>query len=96
MCFSPEADVVAGVVIGAAGIDALRHVRDRGEWLLASLPLLFAVHTLAEAFVWQGLRGRVGDDVESAAVAAYLGIAFVILPTYAPAVARVARARAGS
>lgn len=85
MCFSPEADVVAAAVIGAAGIDAIRHIERRDEVLVAALPLLLAVHTFVEAFVWWGLRGQVGDGVETAAVAVYLGFAFVILPVYAPA-----------
>ncbi|WP_313954386.1 DUF6629 family protein, partial [Frankia sp. CpI1-P] len=42
MCFSPEADVVAAVVIGGVGVDAARHVRTGAQWPLAALPLLFA------------------------------------------------------
>nr|MDT0663956.1 DUF6629 family protein [Micromonospora sp. DSM 115978] len=76
--------VVAAAVIGAAGIDALRHARSRREVPLASLPLLFAAHTFVEAFVWWGLRGQVGDGVEAVAVAVYLGFALVVLPVYAP------------
>lgn len=51
MCFAPEADVVAAVIIGAVGADALRHTRGRATWPLAALPLLFAAHSLTEAFV---------------------------------------------
>lgn len=29
MCFSPEVDVLAGLVVGAIGIDALRNVSSR-------------------------------------------------------------------
>jgi hypothetical protein len=32
MCFSPQADVVGGLVICAIGIDAVRHVRQRREF----------------------------------------------------------------
>jgi hypothetical protein len=88
MCFSPEADVVAAVVVGAVGIDAVRHVRNRREVLLASLPLLFAVHQLIEAFVWWGLRGSVGWDVGRAALWWYLVIAFV-LPVVVPVAVRM-------
>jgi hypothetical protein len=85
MCFSPEADVVAAAVIGAAGVDALRHVRRRAQWPLAALPVLLAAHTPAEAFVWWGLRGTVGDAGRAAATAIYLGFAFLVLPVYVPA-----------
>jgi hypothetical protein len=85
MCFSPEADVVAAVVIGGAGIDAARHVRTRPQWPLAALPLLLASHTLIEAFVWWGVRGDVSHRTGTVATALYLVIAFVVLPVYIPA-----------
>ncbi|OAA28135.1 hypothetical protein UG55_1006108 [Frankia sp. EI5c] len=89
MCFAPEADVVAAAVIGAVGVDALRHAHGRASWPLAALPALFAVHTLVEAFVWWGVRGDLGDAGTSSAVrtgatAVYLAFAFVILPIYVP------------
>lgn len=40
MCFSAEADIVTGVAVGVVGVDCLRHVSDRRELPLASLPLL--------------------------------------------------------
>ena len=62
MCFSAGADVVAGVVVGAIGLDGLRHVRRPAEMWLASLPLVLAAHQLVEAVVWLGLQGRVSED----------------------------------
>jgi hypothetical protein len=84
VCFSPQADVAAAIVIGGAGVDALRHVDHRARWPLALLPILLAGHTLDEAFVWWGLRGAVGDTVQTVATAIYLGFAFVVLPVYVP------------
>ena len=38
MCFSPQADVGGGVLICAIGIDAVRHIRQRREFIaLASV-----------------------------------------------------------
>lgn len=89
MCFSPEADVVGGVVLCAIGFDALRHVRRRHDHLaFAALPLLFGAHQLTEAFVWWGLRGEVSTAVEHVATWIYLLFAFVVLPVYVPAAVR--------
>jgi hypothetical protein len=85
MCFSPEADLVGGFVLGAIGFDAVRHVRQRGDHLaIATLPLLLALHQLDEAFVWWGLQGHVSAVVGHAATWIYLLFAFVVLPVYLP------------
>lgn len=89
MCFSAEADIVAGVVVGAIGLDAVRHVTQRREMLLASLPLVFATHSLIEAFVWWGLEDQVPHSVGRLAIWFYLGIAFVLLPIMVPAAVTV-------
>jgi hypothetical protein len=84
VCFSPEADAVVGVIVTAVGVDALRHVRAKREILLGSLPLLFGVHQLTEAFVWWGLDGRVAHDIQTLAMWAYLLFAFALLPVLVP------------
>jgi len=85
VCFSPQADLVGGVVLAAIGVDALRHVHQRRDHLpLAALPLLLAAHQVVEAFAWWGLQGVVPADVGRAAAWIYLLIAFVVLPIYVP------------
>lgn len=85
MCYSAGADLVGGVVLGAVGLDAARHVRQRGDHLaIAALPLLLALHQLDEAFVWWGLQGRVSALVGQIATWTYLLFAFVVLPVYVP------------
>jgi hypothetical protein len=85
VCFSAEADVIGGVVIGAIGVDVLRHVNGRRRYaLLASLPLLLALHQLDEAFVWWGLEGHVHAGVGQFATWIYLLFAFVVLPVLVP------------
>lgn len=91
MCFSAQADLIGGVVLGAIGIDTLRHVGGRREYLpLAALPLMFAGHQVMEAFVWWGLQGHVSETVGEMATWLYLLFAFVLLPTYVPAAVLVA------
>ncbi len=84
MCFSPEADAVAGIAVVAIGVDACRHVRGRNELLLAVLPLLLGTHQLVELFVWWGLQGHVSSEIGRLATWTYLLVAFVVLPVFIP------------
>lgn len=83
MCFSAEADLCTGIVVGAVGIDALRHIRKPHQIALAATPILFAVHEVDEFFVWWGLHGQVAFPVEHAAIYIFLAVAFV-LPFWVP------------
>jgi len=84
MCFSPEVDASAGIIVTGIGIDALRHVRSKEHVALAALPLLFGVHQLVETFVWLGLQDRVSPTLANAATWTYLLIALVIVPALVP------------
>ena len=83
MCFSAEADLITGVVVGGAGVDALLHVRHKREVALAALPLVFGGHQMIETLVWWGLDGRVPEALGEAATWVYLVIAF-LLPLAVP------------
>lgn len=94
MCFSPEADLVGGLVISSVGIDALRHAGPRPARLaLGALPLLLGLHQLTEAFVWWGLQGDVPGSWTSPATWIYLLVAFVVLPPYVPLMVRALEPR---
>jgi hypothetical protein len=84
MCFSPDADYTAAVVVGAVGVQTLRSVRTRRELLVGSLPLLFALHQFTEGFVWLGLRGQVSAGLGDAAKDVYVLYAYVVLPMIVP------------
>src|ERR1700683_4341734 len=85
VCFSPQADVAGGLVICAIGIDAVRHIRQRREFIaLAWIPLLLGAHQFIEALVWLWLQGHVPRGIGHAALWAYLLIAFVVLPVFVP------------
>lgn len=85
MCFSPQADFVGGVVIGAIGVGAVHNAQRRhANIALAALPLLLGAHQVIEAFVWLGLQGHEPQELERIALWAYLLIAFVALPIFVP------------
>ncbi len=84
MCFSPEADFAAAVVVGGVGVETLRRVGSRRELIVGALPLLFGIHQLVEGFVWLGLRGQVSQGLGDAAKEAYIVYAQAILPVIVP------------
>lgn len=84
MCFSPEADFTAGVVVAGLGVETLRRVRAPRELIVAALPLLFGIHQLVEGFVWLGLRGQVSSGMGDTAKEAYIVYAHAVLPVIVP------------
>jgi heme/copper-type cytochrome/quinol oxidase subunit 2 len=85
VCFSPQADIGGGLLIGVIGVDAVRHIRQRREFIaLAWIPLLLGAHQFIEALVWLWLQGHVAREIGHVALWAYLLIAFVVLPVFIP------------
>jgi hypothetical protein len=85
MCFSVEADLVAGAALLPIGALSLTKVREPRELAFAALPLLFAAHQLVEALVWAGTDGTVGAGTAHMAAVAYVLFALPFLPTFVPA-----------
>jgi hypothetical protein len=85
MCFSPEADIGGGLLICAIGVDAVRHIGQRREFIaMAWIPVLLGAHQFIEALVWLWLQGHVPGGIGHVALWAYLLIAFVVLPVFIP------------
>lgn len=84
MCFSPDADAVVGGIVAVIGADALRHVREPKQILLASLPLLFGLHEIDEALVWWGLQGRISESLGRFGIWVYVLFALAALPVLVP------------
>ncbi len=85
MCFSPQADLVGGIVISTIGVVAIRNAQKRHRDIaLSTLPLLLGAHQIIESFVWLGLQGHEPHEIERVALWAYLLIAFVVLPIFVP------------
>ncbi|MDT9700975.1 DUF6629 family protein [Streptomyces sp. P17] len=79
MCWSAEADLVAGVGIAAVGVACVARVRHVRDLPLAALPLLLGAHQLVEAAVWAG------DGGTGPATVAWAVIALPLLPLWVPA-----------
>ncbi|HVL07164.1 MAG TPA: DUF6629 family protein [Acidimicrobiales bacterium] len=88
MCFSAEADLVAGVVVTAIGADALRQVRRPAERALGALPVLLGAHLLIEVPVWLWLTGDIDPSIGRQAMWLYLAVALVVLPVFVPLAVR--------
>jgi hypothetical protein len=85
VCFSPQGDLVGGLVVTAIGVDACRHLHRRStHLLLATLPLVLGVHQLIESLVWWSLEGDVPHSVGRVAMWTYLVIALVVVPVVVP------------
>jgi hypothetical protein len=84
MCFSPQADLLAGVVVGTIAVDALRHVQVPAQRLLVAIPVVLAAHSLIETFVWWGLQGHLPHSVWHRALWLYLVVAFGVVPVLVP------------
>jgi hypothetical protein len=85
VCFSPEGDLVGGVVVTTIGIDACRHLRGRNNYLLlAATPLVLGAHQIDESLVWWSLQGHVPHLAGRIAMWIYLVVAFVVVPILVP------------
>jgi hypothetical protein len=84
MCFSAEADFVGGAVVGVVGVATLVEARTKRELPLAALPLAFALHQIAEGFVWLGLENKIPRASADLALHAYVLYAWALLPFVAP------------
>ncbi|MFI8455058.1 DUF6629 family protein [Kitasatospora sp. NPDC085464] len=88
MCWSAQADAVAGGVVAAAGVACLVRARRAGHperLLLAALPLVLGLHQLIEALVWLGTDGELSPALAGAARTAWAVIALPLLPVLVPA-----------
>ncbi len=82
MCFSAQASFAAAAVLGAVGAAALTQKPGRAHLAFTLIPLVFAAHQTVEGLIW--LAQDAGRGPPQALIFAYLFIAQVFWPTYAP------------
>ncbi|MQS15420.1 hypothetical protein F7Q99_24910 [Streptomyces kaniharaensis] len=88
MCWSTQADAVAGGVVASVGALCLAraHRSGRPQRLpLAALPLVLGAHQLIEALVWLGADGDLPAALADPARTAWAAIALPLLPILVPA-----------
>ncbi|SOB80029.1 DUF6629 family protein [Streptomyces sp. 1331.2] len=88
MCWSAQADTVAGGVVVVVGVACLVRVHRAGRperLLLAAVPLVLGLHQLIEALVWLGTDGGLSAAPAAAARTAWAVIALPLLPVLVPA-----------
>lgn len=81
MCFSATASFATSALLGSTGVVALSQVKDKRDYMIATVPVLFAVQQFIEGMVWLNL-GQ-GLLTESLAYG-FLFFAFLLWPVYIP------------
>ncbi|GAA3976980.1 hypothetical protein GCM10022384_28680 [Streptomyces marokkonensis] len=79
MCWSAEADLVAGVAVAAVGVACVARTRRVRDLPTAALPLLLGVHQMVEAAVWAS------DGGTGPATLAWTVMALPLLALWVPA-----------
>ncbi|MDH6131909.1 hypothetical protein P3T37_001283 [Kitasatospora sp. MAA4] len=85
MCWSAQADLVAGTAVSGLGLACLARVRRLRDLPLAALPLVLGLHQLLEALVWLGADAAGGGGPTRWARTAWAAIALPLLPVLVPA-----------
>lgn len=84
MCFSATASFTASAALGVVGIATLAKVKNKRDWPLAFIPLIFALQQLLEGWLWAVLPKT--SAVVLPLTYVYLFFAFLWWPIYVPAV----------
>lgn len=90
MCFSAPASFIAAAVAGSAGLACLARVRDRKDWPLAAMPLLFSAQQTVEGLLWLNLEQAPTSETTALLIKTFMVFALVFWPVYAPLAALAA------
>ena len=84
MCFSAEASFAASGVLAASSVAIARVPKERSSIPLSLFPAVFATHQFIEGILWLEHDGILPDTYKTAAVYAYVLIAYVLWPVLVP------------
>lgn len=81
MCFSATASFATSALLGTSGVVALARVKDKRDYMIVTVPLLFAVQQFIEGLVWL----NIGQGLLTESLAyGFLFFAFLLWPVYIP------------
>ena len=84
MCFSAEASFAASGALAASSVAIARIPKERSSVPLSLFPAIFATHQFIEGILWLEHDGVLPDTYKTAAVYAYVLIAYVLWPIFVP------------
>jgi len=84
MCFSPEASFTATAILSIVGYACLKICRNRSQFFLALIPLLFAAQQFSEGMLWLGLRNESSEMGILIAKNIFLSFSFLLWPIWIP------------
>jgi Family of unknown function (DUF6629) len=82
MCINAETSFSVALVAAAIGIAAVRSVREPRDWVLATLPLAFAVHQAAEGVTWLLLNSAARGTCTGPSVSVWTLFAYALVPLW--------------
>lgn len=84
MCFSATASFTAAGVTGVIGVIALSRVSRPREFMLAAMPVMFALQQSSEGLLWLSLPLAPEGPVATGLTLVFLLLAEVLWPLYVP------------
>jgi hypothetical protein len=84
MCFSATASFSLSGVLACVGVVSIKRNKSAPHRMFAAFPFIFAAQQAAEGFVWLTTGGPPDAVLHRLAVDAYLGVALVLWPIWAP------------
>ncbi len=84
MCFSATASFATAGVTGGIGIIALSRMARRGEFMLAAMPIVFAIQQSIEGLLWLNLPLAPDGPASTTLTLMFLLLAQVFWPLYVP------------
>jgi len=84
MCFSATSSFSAAALLTAGGIFAIKNTPSKQYYLLAIIPLLFAIQQASEGIVWLTYNNIKMAVLTNAAAHVFLIFAFLIWPLWIP------------